>query len=175
MPRRRGRLLGNNTFAFMGHTTRLAAELSTEAVIKDLKLLGPYFSGTFERSWVAVPGRKGDIPPTVPQARAGYSRVGGAPKTITPYIPPPLPKVNTRVHIMQLLGRGSSYTIGNKTTYRAIAMDLIPGRTEKTGVASSAAKNWFRTYLNGGAMDITVKEAIRAAALQAKRNPETTL
>ena len=157
------------TFEFMAQTMRLSAETAAEAVIKDLKEAGPYYSGTFERSWVALPGRT-PIPATVHQVETGDSSYTAAnlSKVVTPYIPPPIPYSGNATAFLK---KGATYTLGNKTVYRALAMDLIPGRLEGKGqnVRSSAPRNWYTSYVNGGALDITVKEAIRAAASEATR------
>jgi len=131
-------------------------ESASYTVIHDLKEKGPYWSGTFERSWV---GRAGNVfipknvpPPAEPPLEAMTKLV--TPPSVTPY------NGGTSVN---------NYTIGNQATYRALAQDLIPGRI-KGGNNETAPANWYRSYLSGPFRD-TLKATVTSVL---KADPRIT-
>ena len=127
-------------------------ESASYTVIHDLKEKGPYWSGTFERSWV---GEAGDVsipmiiaPPAEPPPEAM------TPKLITP---PSVTRYQAGTSV-------NNYTIGNQTTYRAIAQDLVVGRI-KGGGNETAGWDWYRNYLSGPFRDTlqgTAKNVLKA-------------
>ena len=92
------------------------------------------------------------INPTIP-AKPSYER------TTRQTLPAPV--------VPSLRGTGSKkivgYTIGNLTEYRNVAMDLVPGRTEMAREIS-APQDWYRTYVEGGALTSTLQAAVSTAA-----------
>ena len=77
------------------------------------------------------------------------------------------PKHSPAPVVPSLRGTGKKknvgYTIGNRTVYRNIALDLVPGRTEKAREIS-APQDWYRTYIEGGSLRDTLAAAVGAAA-----------
>jgi len=67
------------------------------------------------------------------------------------YTMPPIPPADLR----------KGYTIGNRMEYRAIAMDLEPGRL-KNG-PGTAEQDWYTTLMEGGELIRINKEAAKAA------------
>ena len=134
--------------------SRATTEVAHDVTL-DLKMRGPYWDGVFEKSWDI---RAGDvsIPATVP----GKDPPSGdnQPREITaPEVP--------RIGAQNLNG----FTIGNRTEYREIAMDLIPGRLkgENTAYGGTAPQNWYELYLMGGQADVTIRKATDRAMKQA--------
>ena len=128
-------------------------ENATYKVIHDLKEQGPYWSGTFERSWVGVAGNT-----SIPQI------VQPPPERL----PEPATKLTTPPSVTQYRPGTSvnNYTIGNQTTYRALAQDLIPGSLPriKGGGNQTAIAHWYRLYLSSD-FGKTVKASVRAALI----------
>lgn len=116
-------------------------------VTLELKLRGPYWDGVFQDSWEV---RKGQT--SIPATRKGAdpSSDEAQPKDITP---PEVPSIGA----MNLNG----FTIGNRAEYRAIAMDLEPGRDGLRGdrPGATAEKDWYELYIQGGAMDRDIAAA----------------
>ena len=115
-------------------------ELSEEAadgIVRDLKGKGPYWTGQFEEAWRVELGNV-DIPATEDRFLTDKEalELGPLPRRITPT---PIPKAKGRKSI--------TYSIGNITTYRDIALDLVPGRI-KGGGNETADQDWYETYLN---------------------------
>ena len=126
---------------------------AAEQIVLDLKEIGPYWTGTFEKSWVV---RQGDvrIPAfTEPKERTAFP----SQRKITPIkkVEPPR-------------GRKSVFfTIGNTTTYRNVALDLVPGRI-KAGGNETAPQDWFRTYVEGGNLRLTLQQVTKRTAQDPK-------
>lgn len=115
----------------------LSEEL-TEQIVIDLKNKGPHWTGQFERSWVVVKGST-SIPATDGPIM---------PKKVEDYQGP------TRNYtIPEATGRKTQvYTIGNKTTYRDIAMDLDPERLRvgDGNKMNTAEPDWYLNYMQNG-------------------------
>ncbi len=127
-------------------------ENATYKVIHDLKEQGPYWSGTFERSWVGVAGNVSI--PMIIAPPAEPPPVARTPKLITP---PSVTRYQAGTSV-------NNYTIGNQTTYRAIAQDLVVGRI-KDGGNETAGWDWYRSYLSGPFRDTlqgTAKNVLKA-------------
>ena len=143
----------SNLRKYLATAKGVVLETATYEVIDDLKEKGPYWSGTFERSWVGVAGNT-SIPQIVqppPERLSEPATRLTTPPSVTRYQP------GTSVN---------NYTIGNETTYRALAQDLIPGSLPriKGGGNQTAIAHWYRLYLSsdfGG----TVKASVRAALI----------
>ena len=112
----------------------LSAE-AAEAIVTDLKLAGPYWTGEFEANWVVELGDK-RIRATEEQTRVP----GPVPEPFSGPTPVEIPKPSGRKSI--------TYTIGNRMKYRNVALDLEPGRLKKgTGTAD---QDWYLNYVKGG-------------------------
>ena len=134
------------------------ARAGAEQIVNDLKQAGPYWSGHFEEQWEVRPGDT-RIPADSPQPlTARESWQGWEDQTL------PLQRRTTPVDIP----RGhTQFTIGNRATYRDIAMDLTPGRyaVDKNNTAD---QDWYVRYAQGGDM---VKALERATGI-ASRSPK---
>ena len=127
----------NQTFATIrsavGNYSQVAARQIAEKLVSDLAKASPYYSGEFADNWVVIAGNTPvapNTPPTEPRPKQRQSRK----KPVLPIVP-------------SLRGTGQLvYTIGNTMEYRDIAMDLLPGRTEK-GQRLSAPQDWYLKYL----------------------------
>ena len=137
--------------AYVDEIKQVTAETAAAQIIGKLQFLGPYYSGQFARNWVA---RVGDvrIPATVDQP-AVYQK---QPRPLLDL--PPIPS---------LRGTGKKkvvgYSIDNRTTYRRIAMDLVPGRVERAAVLS-APQDWYRDFVEGGNLADVLEDATGKAA-----------
>ena len=108
----------------------------------DLKLNGPYWTGEFEGNWVARVGQV-NIPATKdgPEERPKTPE----PRAITPPVVPNPKGLN-------------GYTIGNLSSYRDVALDLLPGRIKKEG-GGTARQDWYDLYLTNQ-IDKTIGKAV---------------
>lgn len=133
------------------------AQAGAKEIVYDLKKLGPYYSGEFEENWVVLPGDK-RVPATKKSSltvREGWEAWESGELPLTRRITP--------VDIPQGV---KEMTIGNRMRYRNIAMDLVPGRTPKTG--NTAPQDWFLLYVQGTGL----KEALKRATLEAANDPK---
>ena len=129
------------------------AEDVAETIVYDLKRAGPYYSGDFEEAWVV---RAGDV--NIPATRRPTERPDKARgKQITAVAIPDA-----------TIDNGVVYTIGNQMTYRAIAMDIVPGRIKNPDTAS-AVQDWYALYVDGGVMAKHVAATTQKALSQAKK------
>ena len=137
---------------WVGEIQQVTARQAAQDIVDQLIFLGPWYSGQFARNWVA---RVGDvrIPATVKPENNLRERT---PRQV---IKPPV--------VPSLKGTGPQkdvgYTINNRVTYRNIAMDLEPGRVERARFLS-AEQDWYRTYIEGGGMRLTLQGAVFAAS-----------
>ncbi len=113
-------------------------ELSENAardIVIDLKIAGPYWSGEFEANWVVKRGSVG-------VSASKESQFGDFPERKSRTI--------TDVTIPPAKGRGDvTYSISNQMNYRDIALDLKPGRLNKSGQLSYSdqpAQDWYVKY-----------------------------
>ena len=136
---------------YLEEVTQVTAKEAATRIVGELVFLGPWYSGEFAKNWVVRIGDK-RIPATVPAPDVFV-------RTPRETIPPPV--------VPSLRGTGKKknvgYTIGNRTIYRNVALDLVPGRTEKAREIS-APQDWYRTYIEGGALRDTLQAAVSAAA-----------
>ena len=136
---------------YLEEVTQTIAKETATRIVGELVFLGPWYSGEFAKNWVVRTGDK-RIPATVPAPDVFV-------RTPRETIPPPV--------VPSLRGTGKKknvgYTIGNRTMYRNVALDLVPGRTEKAREIS-APQDWYRTYIEGGALRDTLQAAVSAAA-----------
>jgi len=136
---------------YLEEVTQVTAKEAATRIVGELVFLGPWYSGEFAKNWVVRTGDK-RIPATVPAPDVFV-------RTPRETIPPPV--------VPSLRGTGKKknvgYTIGNRTIYRNVALDLVPGRTEKAREIS-APQDWYRTYIEGGALRDTLQAAVSAAA-----------
>jgi len=138
--------------AYLEEVTQVTAQEAATQIVERLISLGPWYSGQFARNWEV---RLGDtaIPATVEPPEKRGERT-------------PREEVNLPT-IPSLRGTGSKkvvgYTIDNRTTYRRIAMDLEPGRTE-SAQQISAPKDWYVNFIQGGGLSKVLKNSVGAAA-----------
>ena len=138
--------------AYVDEIKQVTAETAAKQVVGRLIFLSPWYSGQFTRNWAV---RVGDvrIPATVEQENV-QERV-------------PRPGVIDLPPIPTLRGTGKKktvgYTIDNRTTYRRIAMDLVPGRVERASLLS-APQDWYRDFIEGGGLAGVLREATKKAA-----------
>lgn len=151
MPRRTGfKLPGLRTW--VDNIKNEVSQEAAEQITLDLKEIGPYWTGVFERSWVVRPGDV-RIPATTPSEER------------TPY---PRSRVITPVNVPKPSGRKSVFfTIGNTAEYRNVALDLLPGRI-KNGSSATAPQDWFRSYVEGGNLRLTLQQVTGRVAQDPK-------
>ena len=143
-------------------------------VMNDLAEKGPEWDGTFKNSWIAVPIGKG---------ASGWA--GGS----YPYTINDVPNLSTTLAEMR---RVKKFKLENIQPYAPYALDLEEGvfRGDRKGnfpigkvvakgsrptpgkrgnvkggmgeATSTAEKDWYRTYLKGGAMKKAIVEGVRA-------------
>ncbi len=136
---------------YLEEIKQVTAKEAATRIVGELVFLGPWYSGEFAKNWVVVTGDK-RIPTTVAVPDVFV-------RTPRRALPAPV--------VPSLRGTGKKknvgYTIGNRTVYRNIALDLVPGRTEKAREIS-APQDWYRTYIEGGSLRDTLAAAVGAAA-----------
>ena len=155
---------GNSDFStWINNIKSEVAEEASEAIIRQLQIKGPYWTGNFAGAWEA---RVGNV--NIPADQKSLDRDkdvnddGKSTRQIETYVVEQAPK-----------GRKGNlqYTIDNRMEYRDVAKDLIPDSTgslrgEKPG--RTAPLNWYRTYLEGGGLQTTIALATNRVA----RKPE---
>jgi len=144
----------NTTFRLTGirkYVDNIKNTVSQETaldIVKDLQVLGPWYSGTFATNWVVRLGEV-RIPATVTRTpetwwtKDKYPVVATKPGNTSASMPGPeggVPPAKGRKSIV--------YTIGNRTAYRNIAMDLEPGRFDKNK-ENTAGQDWYLLYADG--------------------------
>jgi hypothetical protein len=145
-----------NVRKYIGSIKGRVAQTIARDTVYALKEIGPYWSGTFEESWVVERGFKQIGATTPPPPRLPTpNRHRITPVVIPAYKQPGNPR--------GLFKSPVQYTIENTTTYREIAMDLVPGRI-KPGGRETAPANWYRTFMDGGAFDALVRKAVAKSA-----------
>ena len=133
--RRPFKLLGVREY--LEEVTQVTAQTAAKEIVADLIFLSPWYSGHFANNWEV---RVGDVkipadsaPPPKEQRKRRTTRQQ--------------PKIPT---VPSLRGTGPKknvgYTIGNRATYRNVAMDLVPGRVEKA-LEISAPQDWYVNYV----------------------------
>ena len=134
------------------------ARAGAAEIVRELKEKGPYFSGHFEESWVVVGGDKSipaDSPNPLSQAEQWEAWERGDLPLNRRVTPVPIPEGHTQ------------FTIANRADYRNIALDLEPGRVAP-GRNNTAPQDWYRTFVEGGAM----AKALERGTGIASRNPK---
>lgn len=128
------------------------SQKAAEQIVLDLKEIGPYWTGTFEESWVVRPGDTRISASTPARERTAFAQ----PRKITP------------IQVAKPRGRKSVFfTIGNTAEYRNVALDLVPGRV-KGGGNETAPQDWFRTYVEGGNLRLTLQQVTGRVAQDPK-------
>jgi hypothetical protein len=134
------------------------SEEAARAIVTDLKEIGPYWTGQFEEAWRVKLGTSGFAATEEPILSDEERRqmTGPFPRKVTET---PIPKAKGRQSI--------DYSIGNITTYRDIALDLVPGRYEE-GKRNTTDQDWYITYIEGGSLRRTLEEV----TLRTSKNPK---
>jgi len=141
---------------YLEEVTQVTAETAAKEIVADLVFLSPWYSGHFASNWevrigdVRIPADRPAPPYTQRMQRTTRRQIG-------------LPTVPS------LRGTGSKkvvgYTIGNRTTYRNIAMDLVPGRTQNAREIS-APQDWYVTYVQS-----SMRIRLGKSVVNASRDP----
>jgi hypothetical protein len=137
----------------MGRTrtaTRNAMEALAYNTVKELQEAGPYWDGYFANAWEV---RQGDV--NIPATTQGQIPPSDKPSGQRVYTEPQVPPADLR----------KGYTIGNSMEYRAIAMDLEPGRI-KNG-PGTAEQDWYTNLVEGGELLRITKQAAQDAFKEA--------
>ena len=139
--------------AYLQEVSQVTAEQAATQIVGRLIFLGPWYSGQFARNWAVKIGDT-RIPATVeplPDAKARTPR-----QVVTPPTVPSLRGTGKK----KVVG----YTIDNRTTYRRIAMDMIPGRLANA-TEISAERDWYVKFIEGqGLRDILISAVGAASA-----------
>ena len=137
--------------------------MAAERIVEELQERSPAWTGTFRNSWRIAPGDQ-DVPVSV-LAPTGYKKGDPRPDPIKPakQTVPPL-SVGTRFRAVASKNK-TLYTIGNASEHRLIAMDLVPGRNP----AIKPPRNWFTTYMDGGAFERAISVEMSKAIREATR------
>jgi hypothetical protein len=148
--------LGKSFLDFVTGKTRAATRNAMEALayntVKELQEAGPYWDGYFANEWVVRQGNV-DIPAIIKGAPTGKRFPDIIVRELTDPVIPPAD-----------LRKG--YTIGNQMEYRAIAMDLEPGRIKVEG-GGTAEQDWYVKLMDGGELIRINKQAAQAAFKEA--------
>ena len=135
--------------------TQVAAREAATQIVGRLIFLGPWYSGQFARNWAVKVGDT-RIPATVEPSDAKI-------RTPRQSISPPT--------VPSLRGTGKKkvvgYTIDNRTTYRRVAMDLVPGRVANA-TEISAERDWYVNFIQGGGLRDVLASSVAAAAADPK-------
>ena len=146
--------LGKSFLDFVTGKTRAATRNAMEALayntVKELQEAGPYWDGYFANAWEVKQGNV-DIPATT----QGQIPPSDAPSDQRVYTEPLVPPADLR----------KGYTIGNSMVYRAVAMDLEPGRLKEG--PGTAEQDWYLRLMEGGELIRINKQAAQAAFKEA--------
>ena len=135
---------------YLQEVSQVTAREAATQIVGRLIFLGPWYSGQFARNWAVKVGDT-KIPATVGPSDAKI-------RTPRQAIAPPT--------VPSLRGTGKKkvvgYTIDNRTKYRRVAMDLVPGRVANA-TEISAERDWYVTFINTGLKDV-LRSSVDAAA-----------
>jgi hypothetical protein len=117
---------------------------AAEGIVSDLQNAGPDWTGDFKNAWTIVPGAQ-EVPATIPR-RPAPPGAAFPPRGNQATARVPSPFLGNSAVDGQVVA-----TIGNRTQYREIAMDLDPDRARWKGSIppNTAARDWYTTYLQG--------------------------
>ena len=140
---------------YLQEVTQVTAKEAATQIVGRLIFLGPWYSGQFARNWVVKVGDT-KIPATVGPSDAKI-------RTPRQSVSPPT--------VPSLRGTGKKkvvgYTIDNRTTYRRVAMDLVPGRVANA-TEISAERDWYVNFIQGGGLHDVLASSVAAAAADPK-------
>ena len=140
---------------YLQEVKQVTAKEAATQIVGRLIFLGPWYSGQFARNWVVKVGDT-KIPATVGPSDAKI-------RTPRQSISPPT--------VPSLRGTGKKkvvgYTIDNRTTYRRVAMDLVPGRVANA-TEISAERDWYVNFIQGGGLRDVLASSVAAAAADPK-------
>jgi hypothetical protein len=103
------------------------------STIEQLQEIGPYWDGYFYNAWDCLVGDV-NIPADQEGSGKDFGERGTKPPPDGSFVPPADIK--------------KGYTIGNRMQYRAVAMDLVPGRI-KGGGNETAVQDWYTKHFTG--------------------------
>ena len=139
-------------------TKRAAFETQRKAavrVVNDLKSLGPYYAGYFELAWEV---RLGNV--EVPADQQSGPRQKDPKSSYAPRRPvSPMTLSDIPDARLTYKSQVPALTIGNRMSYRDLALDLVPGRL-KDEQGGSAPQDWYLTYYGAGGFEKAVRGAI---------------
>lgn len=138
--------------AYLEEVKQVTAQEAATQIVGRLIFLSPWYSGQFAKNWEVRVGDK-RIAATVEPLEGNRDRTSR--QEVTPPVVPSLRGTGSK----KVVG----YTIDNRTTYRRIAMDLEPGRTE-TAQQISAPKDWYVNFIQGGGLSDVLRASVGAAA-----------
>lgn len=140
---------------YLQEVSQVTAKEAATQIVGRLIFLGPWYSGQFARNWVVKVGDT-KIPATVGPSDAKI-------RTPRQSISPPT--------VPSLRGTGKKkvvgYTIDNRTTYRRVAMDLVPGRVANA-TEISAERDWYVKFIQSGGLRDVLGLSVAAAAADPK-------
>ena len=140
---------------YLQEVSQVTAREAATQIVGRLIFLGPWYSGQFARNWVVKVGDT-KIPATVGPSDAKI-------RTPRQSISPPT--------VPSLRGTGKKkvvgYTIDNRTTYRRVAMDLVPGRVANA-TEISAERDWYVNFIQGGGLRDVLASSVATAAADPK-------
>lgn len=113
-----------------------SARYTATLLTHEIQNRSPYWDGYFANEWVV---QQGDV--VIPAVYDGVARSPKPQRRDITLATVPAPK---------RVGDSFVYTIGNRMKYRAVAMDLVPGRNAEGNWLNYVEKGWFETYNQGG-------------------------
>ena len=164
MPRRRTAKFKLPGFRkWLDNVSEETARAGAKEIVTDLKTAGPYYTGHFEESW-EVKGGDVRIPADSEHPLGARERWQGWDDNTFP-----LPRRISPVDIPQGF---TQFTIGNRSKYRDVALDLVPGRVEP-GKNNTAPKDWFVRYAQGGGLSKALERATGIASKSPRSRAST--
>ena len=140
---------------YLQEVSQVTAREAATQIVGRLIFLGPWYSGQFARNWAVKVGDT-KIPATVGPSD---TKIRTPRQSITPPTVPSLRGTGKK----KVVG----YTIDNRTTYRRVAMDLVPGRVANA-TEISAERDWYVNFIQGGGLRDILASSVAAAAADPK-------
>ena len=155
---RRTQIRMNDMVTWVTNIKNTLSEEMAETIVNDLKTEGPYWTGQFEEAWRVELGNV-DIPAIEEPILSFEERLAFGPANFTEpsEVPGGIPPAKGRKSI--------TYSIGNITTYRDIAMDLDPDRLRiGDGTRQNTADpDWYLNYMQNSIYGVVEEVTGRVA------------